>query len=238
MTPEHTVTTRPADEEELQALEVRAQEDAFAGCVVRGIVIIGAGALPIALAVSVLIKIISGDGFRGTLDLAVHFGGILLSLPVAIALGRKILAAHNEGPHARDRNDELEAGVVQVIEASTDGAVLFHPYDRDGCNTGLAIDIGGGRTLVLYGAALDDEEIFDAEEWSPEHDPPIGLRSAFAFPAERFTIVRTPTTGYILSIATSGAFVEPEVRDMPGIDTNAMTDRESLVLDTPLTDLR
>lgn len=242
MAAHHSITMRPATEDELLALRVRAHSSPFfdhplLNKLAPGCMLAAFAALPLALIVSFGIKASGIDSFRSGLDVLTHLLGALFCVAIAMGLAKRVkpdpeLAAHER----REREAELAEAIVEVVEVTTDRAVLFHPYDRDGCNVGLAIDIGSGRTLVVF-TDLRDESMFDGQEWNPEHDPPPYLSTAAVFPTKRFTLARSPRTGYIFNIDAEGDFVRPEARDLPGITIDRENDRESQLIDSPLDDL-
>ncbi len=212
----HTITTRPATEDELVALGVRADTRP----ITTGCLVIVAYALPVTFLVLLIASTIGSGGPPSALDVILKLVGLALATWFALFVVRGL--RKDRGGVLAFAREELEAGVVEEIEVRTDRVVLFQPYG--GVDFGLAVDIGQEHTLVLSSWALIDDTIYDANEWGADERSPEAMRLPFAFPTNRFTIVRSPLTGYLLSIRTNGPFIRPIESVLPSLQADEHID--------------
>ena len=141
-------------------MDARAKSSPFLDTIGAGCFLTALVALAITMLFSFALKSAGIGTFNSTLDVLTHLLGVVVCTAVAITAFRKVGPSRSEAQERLDRcMRESEAGIVEEFHITTDHAVLFHPYDRDGCNTGLAIDIGNSKTLVLFGDLRGDPTI-------------------------------------------------------------------------------
>jgi hypothetical protein len=209
-------TTRPATAGELATLRERGKARGMVGC-------LAAGAVPVAVAALVV-----------GLKLGLLFGlGVVVLVLVVVALFAHSFLQYHRPIRARQREDEAQA-TVEVLAIAAAEPIEIPPM-HSSVSPAFAIELEGGRTLLLLGQWLSEEATFggtpsDREGWDDDAGDAFGnaLPPPFSFPTRDFTVHRFPISGEVLRIELTGPYVHPPELDL---DLRAVNDAPSRIFD-------
>ncbi len=135
--------------------------------------------------------------------------------------------------HQRRATTGAKKNSVQVIEVANPRSVEVVPTGA--ASPCIAIDIGGGKLLYLQNQWLSDNRTYEApRQRNDPADTFNGFPEPHAFPCERFTIARLPSSGDVLWIKPNGAYTEPERRVNALDEVHEHTADDSAFLDGDL----
>ncbi|MDH5509782.1 MAG: hypothetical protein OEZ32_05430 [Nitrospinota bacterium] len=120
-------------------------------------------------------------------------------------------------PRIRNARLDLLSGTVQQIHVKNPTAILLG-YNNT-VDPLLALDLGEGKILYLYGQWMFDNRIFGAPEFDQEvldeenlQKRVNGMPDPYGFPSTEFTLVRMRHCGRVLSVSVVGEYLPPEER--------------------------
>ena len=213
---------RPATTAELDALRKQSRTSGFGVLAVLG--------LPFAATCSLI-----GEGVGGSIGAAV---GALVAAALAFSLW---LSYYKDVSQIRARaRKDLQSASVEVL-ALTDAVAVNIPATHSSVDPAFAIELQGGRTLLLVGPCLSEPSTFGGD-WNDLSDDDGGdafantLPPPYAFPTRAFTLHRFPHTGEVLRIELSGQYVDP-VDIGHALDLRLVNGMPSRLLECTLADL-
>jgi hypothetical protein len=210
-------TTRPATAAELATLEARVKARGGFGCLATLSVPIAAAALSAGLRFGLVL------GAAVVLVAAVVVGAFVVSI-----------VKHQRPIRERQRQD-LANGTVEILAVSS-ATPLNVPATHSSVDPAFAVELEGGRTLVLAGQWLSDPTTFggtneDAGDDDAGDPFANALPPPYAFPTRAFTVHRFPVSGEVLGIELAGEYVEPP--ELGGnVDLRVVNDYPSRIYDT------
>lgn len=193
------------DEERSFAADVDGLRTA-PGCV---LVLIGAGAVGLGLLAGFLASLVS-EGWRTG---GMVFGGVVALVAGALFFRRFV---RTERAFRKRLDTDLAGGEVEEIVVECDEAIELDLEDSS-LAPALVFDIGDDKLLVIAGGSLRNTTLYGSDDQLVDDDALEGfedvwwngLRPPHAFPARRFTLVRLPMTGDVISLTPGGDYLAP-----------------------------
>jgi hypothetical protein len=212
-------TTRPATGAELARLQGQGKARGMVGC-------LGVAAVPV-----VVVFVLVGQRF------GILFGaGVLVLAAIVLAAFLVSFSKYLAPIRGRIRQD-VAAATVEVL-AITSAVPLSVPATHSSVDPAFAIELEGGRTLVLLGQWLSDPATFggtqdDLAGADDDAGDPFAnaLPPPYTFPTRAFSVHRFPVSGEVVRIDIAGEYVEPPAL-AGNVDLRAVNDFPSRIYDT------